>query len=151
MQKVSDKRIKEALLERGGIIASAASAVGLSREHLSRRISKSKMLQEARIEAREILLDMAEWELLKKVKAGNTRAIIFALSTLGRSRGYGNPRNVTFTHSYSNRIEPPKDEKEVLRAMREALGLPPEEEEQVCTTSTAKQIEAPKESKELEG
>jgi hypothetical protein len=39
-------------------------------------------------DAREAKIDIIEAELFKKVKAGDVTAIIFALKTLGKSRGY---------------------------------------------------------------
>ena len=85
---VTDAAIIKALEKCGGIKAHAAKLLKLTRAGISYRIKKSKALTEALqdIEARN--LDIAESELMKKIKDGNLTAIIFFLKCKGKSRGY---------------------------------------------------------------
>jgi len=88
MARLSKKAIVEALQATAGRVVEAAEKLGCSREHLHRRIRGNPALQEALDAARQRLIDLAEGELVKKVKRGNLTAIIFLLKTLGRDRGY---------------------------------------------------------------
>jgi hypothetical protein len=45
-------------------------------------------LRDAQTQAREALLDLAESQLYKKIEEGDLTSIIFALKTIGKSRGY---------------------------------------------------------------
>lgn len=83
-----NKQIIEALEKSAGIITVAAQSLGMRRECLSRRISKSKELQEAQKAIDERTLDLAEGQLLKAIRNGNLTAVIFFLKTKGVRRGY---------------------------------------------------------------
>lgn len=82
------EQIGEALKKKGGNITEAASALNVTRQALHLRIKDDETLQQIVTDAREALVDVAESALLKQVKRGNIAAIIFALKTQGKSRGY---------------------------------------------------------------
>lgn len=87
-------QIVEALEKAAGIITVAAQMLGMRRECLSRRISKTESLQGALKAIEERTLDLAEGQLLKSIKNGNLTAVIFFLKTKGMRRGYAEKRDV---------------------------------------------------------
>lgn len=117
--KATDKQIIEALKKSGGVIAFAATALGMTREVLSRRVNSSTKLKEARTDATESMVDFAEMALFEKLRQGDIRAILFTLEGKGRKRGYGKLPPVV-----EESTEPRNDE-DIYAEMRAALGLPP--------------------------
>ncbi len=81
-------KIAESLRATGGIISHAATALGVHRSTISRRIGRSEVLKAVMEEATEGALDIAEETLMNKIKEGNLTAVIFFLKTKGRGRGY---------------------------------------------------------------
>ena len=61
---------------------------GCSRQKVENYLRKYKAVKDAYSEANEITLDFVETEFLKKIKSGDTTAMIFYLKTKGRQRGY---------------------------------------------------------------
>lgn len=82
------EQIANALEKKAGNITGAAKALKVTRQALHHRISNDETLQKIVTDAREALVDVAESQLLKQIKLGNTATIIFALKTQGKSRGY---------------------------------------------------------------
>jgi hypothetical protein len=62
--------------------------LGCSRSTVDRYIAKYPTVNRAFTEERETLLDLAEFKLFEQISAGNMTAIIFALKTIGKARGY---------------------------------------------------------------
>ena len=91
----TQKQILEALERNGGVIAEAARELDYATMSLRAMISKDPVLKRYRKEHIEVLLDEAERGLLEKVRAGDMKAIRFALSTVGRSRGYSERLELT--------------------------------------------------------
>ena len=81
-------QIDHALKQASGNVTYAAKALGVARGTLYRRIGQNARLQETLTDARESLVDAAESALHKQILDGNIAAIIFALKTLGKDRGY---------------------------------------------------------------
>jgi hypothetical protein len=79
-----------------GFLTPAAMSLGLSRSSLARMVSRSSKLSYACREAREGLLDFAEQKLFQKISDGDVRAITFALSTVGKARGYALAKGTEF-------------------------------------------------------
>jgi len=88
MSKLTNTQIKTALAETGGVMATAARRLGVSRDTLYRRVNATPELAEARALARDLFLDEAETALLDLVRAGNLPAVLFVLRVLGRHRGW---------------------------------------------------------------
>lgn len=86
--ELTEEQIAHALQRQCGNVSATAKALGVSRSTINRRIAGSSVLETIRDDARETLIDVAENALLKAIKGGNIAAIIFALKTQGRSRGY---------------------------------------------------------------
>lgn len=85
---ITTASVVEALYQAGGVQSHAAKLLGMSKEAIWNRVNRSPRLQEAVREAKEITLDLAETELMKKIKAGHIAAIIFYLKCQGKDRGY---------------------------------------------------------------
>jgi len=86
--KVTEEEIAKALKLEGGLITRTANKLKVTRSAISQRIKKSSYLQEIQEESREEFLDLAESQLRKAVEGGNLKAIMFALRTLGKERGF---------------------------------------------------------------
>lgn len=90
----TDEEIIEALQETKGIIYYAADLLGMTRSNLDNRIRKNEKLQEALIDAREGVIDLAEAKLFKKLDEDQWNAIEFVLRRLGKNRGYGDEQTI---------------------------------------------------------
>ena len=86
--RVSDADIIEALQKYRGSVTSAAKQVGMTRSSLSRRIHRTKHLEEELHEIRETAVDDAEHMLFQKIEEGHVASIIFFLKCFGKDRGY---------------------------------------------------------------
>tara|TARA_Y100000589_G_scaffold65030_2_gene56486 strand:- start:110 stop:514 length:405 start_codon:yes stop_codon:yes gene_type:complete len=89
----TDEQLEQALMQCCGILSTAAKKLKVNRSAVSQRISKSKKLQEVVRQAKAQALDLAESELLfrlKDRKHPNTQmnAIMYYLNNQGESRGY---------------------------------------------------------------
>lgn len=88
MNRVTIDECEQALRATGGFISQAAKKLGISQPALSKRIRRSKRLQDVRQEVRTQYLDLAESKLIGKINEGNFKAIRFYLLTQGKDRGY---------------------------------------------------------------
>jgi len=69
---------------------------------------KSEEIQDALSNAREEIIDMAESKLIRLIEDLNPQAIMFALKTIGRDRGYIEKQEIDQTQKVINIIEVPK-------------------------------------------
>jgi hypothetical protein len=96
--RVPTARVAQVLLETYGNVTAAASALGMRRESLHRRISRSKQLREAMEEGRAQLVGEAMSRLAQMVLQGDKTAIIFVLKTWGKSEGFTERTEVDLAH-----------------------------------------------------
>ena len=87
-KKITNEQLIETLYKNGGLYAHAAKQLGISKQAIHKRIKNDPQIAEAYEDACEETLDLAEHELIKLIKAGNIRAIIFYLKMKGKKRGY---------------------------------------------------------------
>ena len=92
--KVSKRQILEEIRSSGGNLSLVAMKYGMSRQGIVKRVEASQVLKAAIKSAGEELLDLAEEGLRIAVQERCPWAIRFALSTLGRDRGYAKTVNV---------------------------------------------------------
>jgi len=123
----SDDDVAEAIRLCDGNISAAARHLGVSRRTVYDRIHKNPALKETLMEAREVNLDELEDTLYDMAKNGNITALIFALKTQGRERGYSEKHYVetTLKGGVSVKRDPEEDAKhvaEVLAKMEELGG-----------------------------
>lgn len=70
-------------------------AIGISDETYRRWYNEKPEFKEAADRAKERNLDYVESALFKRIEGGDTAAIIFALKTLGKRRGYSERQELT--------------------------------------------------------
>lgn len=85
---ISDERLAQTLFRHNGNQARAARAVGLTRQAVYERVRQKPLLQAAIVDGREALVDDAEQALRELILERNATAVLFALRTLGKERGY---------------------------------------------------------------
>jgi hypothetical protein len=85
---VSESQIAEALRASGGFYAAAGAMLGISGSGVGYRVRRSEHLKQVVKDTKENMLDIAESELLKKIKSGNMTALCFFLKCRGKERGY---------------------------------------------------------------
>jgi len=89
-RKVSDARLRAALVKHDGLIARAATEVGLTRQSVHERVNNNPELLEFVQDLRESMVDTAVGVLSYRMKRYHCRqSAEFVLKHLGRDRGYG--------------------------------------------------------------
>lgn len=83
------EQLAQAIRATAGNVSEAAVGLGMSRFGLQKRIAKSAELSQILADERESIVDLAESGLRKRIKEGDTTAMIFTLKTQGRKRGWG--------------------------------------------------------------
>lgn len=96
-KKLTVKQVCGALDETRGMIYLAAMRLQCSRKTVHNYINKYPEVQECLSGHRGILIDMAEYSLVDKVKDGDWNAIKYVLDRLGKSRGFGDEIAVDLT------------------------------------------------------
>jgi hypothetical protein len=84
----SKQALIEALREADGNMASVARKFNCHRSLVWQSVDGDPKLRELTEELTETFIDIAESELFKQIREGNTAAIIFFLKTKARHRGY---------------------------------------------------------------
>jgi hypothetical protein len=82
------KKLLEALEKSLGIVTGACKEVGISRNQFYIYYRSDPEFKKAVDDINEITLDFAENQLLKKIKEGSERSILFYMKYKGRKRGY---------------------------------------------------------------
>jgi hypothetical protein len=82
------KRLIEAMERSLGIVTGACKEVGISRNTFYEYYKTDEEFKKAIDDINEITLDFAENQLLKKIKEGSERSILFYMKYKGRKRGY---------------------------------------------------------------
>ena len=85
---IKKKLMIEALRKSLGIVTDACKEVGIDRTLYYRWLKEDEEFRRKVEELEDIALDFAESMLLKKIKEGDTTAIIFYMKTKGKKRGY---------------------------------------------------------------
>lgn len=85
---LTPEKIIKAIKKREGHLNLAAKDLGVSRITLFNWRRNHPEIQEAYVDCKEVVTDIAEDQLLKAIKKGNAWAICFHLKTKGRKRGY---------------------------------------------------------------
>ena len=86
--KYTAEQIVAQVKNSGGFVTEIARRLEVSRRTVYNYKEKYATVTEAIFEEKEGLLDLAESELLRQVRAGHMTAIIFYLKTQGKGRGY---------------------------------------------------------------
>jgi hypothetical protein len=84
----SEEKIEEALMNNQGLMSFTAEELGISVQALHRRVNNSDVLKQAREDAKEKQIDVAEKSLHRLNSEMNLGAVTFMLKTKGKHRGY---------------------------------------------------------------
>jgi hypothetical protein len=86
--KYGRKALREAIKGSRGIKTEVARALGCSRQTVDTYLKRYPDLEAQLVSERETLVDLAESKLAVLIEHLDVRAIMFALETLGKKRGY---------------------------------------------------------------
>lgn len=87
--KTRKKAMVEAMVQAMGVVSMACRSVELDRSTHYKWMKEDEEYRAAIDDIDSIVLDFAEHQLHKKIKQGNTAAIMFFLARKGKGRGYG--------------------------------------------------------------
>lgn len=93
--EVYKKKLLEALERSLGIVTSACKDVGVSRDTFYRYYNEDNDFKKSVDDINNITLDFAENQLLKKIKEGSERSILFYMKYKARLRGYSDSIDIT--------------------------------------------------------
>jgi len=91
--------INQILIDNFGIITQCADILNIQPKTLHSWINDSPTLQETVKLSRTRMLDVAESQLVKNIKAGKETSLIFMLKCLGKQRGYIQENQVEVNHN----------------------------------------------------
>jgi hypothetical protein len=89
------EKLLEALERTLGIVTSACKDVGVSRDTFYRYYNEDEFFKKSVDDINNITLDFAETQLLKKIKEGSERSILFYMKYKARLRGYSDSIDIT--------------------------------------------------------
>jgi hypothetical protein len=89
------KKLLEALERSLGIVTPACKDVGVSRDTFYRYYNEDNDFKKSVDDINNITLDFAENQLLKKIKEGSERSILFYMKYKARLRGYSDSIDIT--------------------------------------------------------
>jgi hypothetical protein len=89
------KKLLEALEKSLGIVTPACKEVGISRNQFYIYYNTDPDFKKSVDDINEVTLDFAENQLLKKIKEGSERSILFYMKYRGRKRGYSESMDIT--------------------------------------------------------
>lgn len=87
-KSVTDAQIYETLIAEDGNISATARQLGMSRTRCKQRIDKSVVLTALLMDATEEIVDIAQGNVFRDVRANDPTANRFVLQTLGKERGF---------------------------------------------------------------
>lgn len=93
--KTHKKKLIEALERSLGIVTPACKEVGVSRETFYRYYREDADFKAEVDSINDITLDFVENQLLKKIKEGSERSILFYMKYKARKRGYSDSIDIT--------------------------------------------------------
>jgi hypothetical protein len=99
------KNLLAALEKHLGIITSACKEVGLSRDTFYQYYNNDSEFKEKVDLINEYTLDFTETQLLKKIKEGSERSILFYMRYKGKKRGYTDSVDITTDGEKLNNIK----------------------------------------------
>jgi hypothetical protein len=105
-QRYSRRALREAIYKSRGIKLNVAKTLGCSRQTVDNYLARWPDLQPVLDAQREELLDLAENKLVALINRGDVRSVIFALSTLGKERGYTTRSELTGKDGESLTLSP---------------------------------------------
>jgi len=89
------QQLLEALERTLGIVTPACKEVGISRNQFYQYYKSDPDFKKAVDDIHDVTLDFVENQLLKKIKEGSERSILFYMKYRGKKRGYTESMDVT--------------------------------------------------------
>jgi len=102
--KLSKSKIQEAIPKTHGVKQYLAELLNVDRQTIYRYFNRFPELEESSQEYLDSITDQAEHHLIEAVKAGNSWAVRYWLSTRGKHRGYTTKQEATFNGMYPMQI-----------------------------------------------
>jgi hypothetical protein len=93
--RYSPEQVALAIRDGRGMLSVAARALGCTRQTVDNYLQRHPACRQARTEAKELLKDTAELQLVKAIQDGEAWAICFYLKTQAKDRGYVERAEVT--------------------------------------------------------
>jgi len=93
--QVYKKKLLDALERSLGIVSPACKEVGISRDTFYRYYNEDVEFKLSVDDINDITLDFVENSLLKKIKEGSERSILFYMKYKARKRGYTDSLDIT--------------------------------------------------------
>jgi len=87
-ERLTTDEVIKALTDAHGLITVAARSLNVHRSTVENYIKRHPSVAQAKADAREGILDLAEGKLFQAVNAGELAAVFFVLKTIGKVRGY---------------------------------------------------------------
>ncbi len=91
------KQVLQAIDDSGGIMSHIASKLGCAWHTAQKYVNKWESTRRAFQDEREKLIDVAEVECMKQIKAGDASMVRYVLSRLGKGRGYVEKQEIEVT------------------------------------------------------
>jgi len=104
--KKNKKLMIQALEKTLGIVTPACIEVGISRNTFYTWYKEDKEFKELVDDLNEITIDFVETQLLKAIKEGSERSILFYMKYKGKKRGYTDNIDITTNNESLNRTIP---------------------------------------------
>lgn len=99
------KKLLEALEKSLGIVTPACKEVGISRNQFYVYYREDEEFKKAVDDINDITLDFVENQLLRKIKEGSERSIMFYMKYKARKRGYTDSIDITTNGENLNKIQ----------------------------------------------
>jgi len=99
------QKLLDALERSLGIVTPACKEVGLSRQTFYRYYNEDLDFKKAVDDINDITLDFVENQLLRKIKDGSERSIMFYMKYKARKRGYTDSIDITTNGENLNHIQ----------------------------------------------
>lgn len=103
--EIYKKKLLEALEKSLGIVTPACKEVGISRNQFYVYYREDEDFKKAVDDINDITLDFVENQLLRKIKEGSERSIMFYMKYKARKRGYTDSIDITTNGENLNKIQ----------------------------------------------
>ena len=103
--EIYKKKLLEALEKSLGIVTPACKEVGISRNQFYVYYREDEDFRKAVDDINDVTLDFVENQLLKKIKDGSERSIMFYMKYKARKRGYTDSLDITTNGENLNKIQ----------------------------------------------
>ena len=129
MKKVTDEQLITAIKKNGGIVADVVKSlhkeygIDITRDAIYKRKESAPAIAAAFDEAEDEMLDIAESKLIKAIKRGEMKPIMFYLRTKGKRRGYTERQEITGANEKPIEVDPFANW--TTEQLKEALGFTP--------------------------